>query len=384
MAPVVRILAQTDGVEARVCVTAQHREMLDQILGLFQLKPDYDLDLMRSDQSLAELSAAIFTHLEPVLDDFKPDWVLVQGDTTTVAITSVLAYYHRILVGHVEAGLRTHDKWQPFPEEINRRIAGVTADLHFAPTQWARQNLLHEGVDGKSIAVTGNPVIDALQFVAKQPDGESITQLLEQLGIGEPGIEDREKVVGKRRLILVTAHRRENFGSPLEAICRALQELASRGDVEIIYPVHLNPNVQEPVNRILKNIQHITLLPPLDYLPLVQLMKHATLILTDSGGIQEEAPVLGIPVLVLRELTERPEGIDAGTLKLVGTDTHRIVEWTNRLLDDPIVFEQMAKAANPFGDGHAAEKIVQALLDYDIAQPTNDLRSKTGPFSQAN
>ena len=384
MAPVVRTLAQTDGVEARVCVTAQHREMLDQILSLFQLKPDYDLDLMRSDQSLAELGAAIFTHLEPVLDDFKPDWVLVQGDTTTVAITSVLAYYHRILVGHVEAGLRTHDKWQPFPEEINRRIAGVTADLHFAPTQWARQNLLREGVDDKSIAVTGNPVIDALQFVAKQPDGESITQLLDQLGIGEPGIKDREKVAGKRRLILVTAHRRENFGSPLEAICYALQELASRGDVEIIYPVHLNPNVQGPVNRILKNIQHITLLPPLDYLPLVQLMKHATLILTDSGGIQEEAPVFGIPVLVLRELTERPEGIDAGTLKLVGTDTHRIVEWTTRLLDDPFAFEQMAKAANPFGDGHAAEKIVQALLDFDIAQPTSNLRSKTGPSSQAN
>ena len=360
MAPVVRALARTRSIEARVCVTAQHREMLDQILGLFQLKPDYDLDLMRSDQSLAELSAAIFTHLDPVLDDFKPDWVFVQGDTTTVAVAALLAYYHRIRVGHVEAGLRTHDKWQPFPEEINRRIAGVTADLHFAPTEWARQNLLREGMDDKTIAVTGNPVIDALQFVAKQPDVESTTQLLNGLGIG-----NREPVPGKHRLILVTAHRRENFGAPLEAICQALKKLAARGDVEIIYPVHLNPNVQEPVNRILKNIPHITLLPPLDYLPLVQLMKHAALILTDSGGIQEEAPVFGIPVLVLREITERPEGIEAGTLKLVGTDAHRIVESANRLLDDPSAYRQMAKAANPFGDGHAAEKIVQALLDFE-------------------
>ncbi len=360
MAPVVRALAQTDGIEARVCVTAQHRQMLDQILGLFQLKPDYDLDLMRSDQSLAELSAAIFTHLDPVLNDFKPHWVFVQGDTTTVAVAALLAYYHRIRVGHVEAGLRTHDKWQPFPEEINRRIAGVIADLHFAPTEWARQNLLREGVDDKTIAVTGNPVIDALQYVAKQPDVKSITQLLDGLGIKNPG-----SASGKQKLILVTAHRRENFGLPLEAICHALEELATRGDVEIIYPVHLNPNVQQPVNRILKNIPHITLLPPLDYLPLVQLMKHAALILTDSGGIQEEAPVFGIPVLVLREITERPEGIEAGTLKLVGTDTGRIVEWTNRLLDDPSAYGQMAKAANPFGDGHAAEKIVQALLDFE-------------------
>ena len=362
MAPVVQALARTEGIEARVCVTAQHREMLDQILGLFQLKPDYDLDLMRSDQSLAELSAAIFTHLDPVLDDFKPHWVFVQGDTTTVAVAALLAYYHRIRVGHVEAGLRTHDKWQPFPEEINRRIAGVTADLHFAPTEWARKNLLREGVDDKTIAVTGNPVIDALQFVAKQPDIVSITQLLDGLGIG-----NRDSLPGKYRLILVTAHRRENFGAPLEAICQALKKLAARGDVEIIYPVHLNPNVQEPVNRILKNIPHITLLPPLDYLPLVQLMKHAALILTDSGGIQEEAPIFGIPVLVLREITERPEGIEAGTLKLVGTDTDRIIESTNRLLDDPSAYGQMAKAANPFGDGHAAEKIVQALLDFDAA-----------------
>lgn len=364
MAPVVRALAQTKGIESRVCVTAQHRQMLDQVLDLFKIKPDYDLDLMRDDQSLAELSAAIFTELDPVLADFKPDWVLVQGDTTTVAITALLAYYRRIRVGHVEAGLRTHDKWQPFPEEINRRVAGVTADLHFAPTQWARQNLLHEGVDDRAIAVTGNPVIDALQFVAEQAEPAEVEELLEKLGIASAlrlrtsSSAEREG----RRLILVTAHRRENFGEPLEDICRALKELAERGDAEIVYPVHLNPNVQEPVNRLLKNVKHITLLPPLDYLPLVHLMKRATLILTDSGGIQEEAPAFGIPVLVLREVTERPEGVEAGTLKLVGTDTRRIVAEAKRLLDQPSAYAEMAKAVNPFGDGHAAEKIVEALL----------------------
>ncbi len=358
MAPVVRTLARTSGIEARICVTAQHRQMLDQVLDLFNLKPDFDLDLMREDQSLAQLSAAIFTNLDPVFNEIKPDWVLVQGDTTTVAITALLAYYHRFRVGHVEAGLRTHDKWQPFPEEINRRVAGVTADLHFAPTEWARQNLLREGVDDKIIRVTGNPVIDALQFVAKQPDVETVTQLIGSLRIGKQKLENQD-------LILVTAHRRENFGSPLEAICHALKELAARGDVEIVYPVHLNPNVQEPVNRLLKNVPHITLLPPLDYLPLVQLMKRATLILTDSGGIQEEAPVFGIPVLVMREITERPEGVEAGTLKLVGTDTSRIVDAARQLLDDRSAYEQMAKASNPFGDGHAAEKIVQALLDFE-------------------
>jgi UDP-N-acetylglucosamine 2-epimerase (non-hydrolysing) len=358
MAPVVRALAQTRGIEAQICVTAQHRQMLDQVLDLFQIKPDHDLDLMRDDQSLAQLSAAIFTNLDPVFNELRPDWVLVQGDTTTVAIAALLAYYHRARVGHVEAGLRTHDKWQPFPEEINRRVAGVTADLHFAPTQWARQNLLREGVDDKIIRVTGNPVIDALQFVAKQPDVKSVTQLIGKLGIGKEKLENQS-------LILVTAHRRENFGSPLEAICHALIELAARGDVEIVYPVHLNPNVQEPVNRLLKNVPHITLLPPLDYLPLVQLMKRATLILTDSGGIQEEAPVFGIPVLVMREITERPEGVEAGTLKLVGTDTSRIVDAARQLLDNRPAYEQMAKASNPFGDGHAAEKIVQALLDFE-------------------
>jgi UDP-N-acetylglucosamine 2-epimerase (non-hydrolysing) len=348
MSPIVRLLKQTDGIESRVCVTAQHRQMLDQVLNLFEITPDYDLNLMREDQSLAQLSAAIFTRLDPVLSDFKPDWVLAQGDTTTVAITSLLAYYQRIKFGHVEAGLRTHDKWQPFPEEINRRVAGVIADIHFAPTDWSKQNLLREGIDENIIKVTGNTVIDALQYVSKQPEPVEITQLI-------------TNQLRTNKLILVTAHRRENFGQPIEDICRALIELAKRGDVEIVYPVHLNPNVQEPVNRLLAGVEHITLLPPLDYLPLVHLMKHATLILTDSGGIQEEAPAFGIPTLVLREVTERPEGIAAGTLKLVGTDTRRVVEESARLLEDRSAYEKMARAANPYGDGRAAEQILLAL-----------------------
>ena len=358
MAPVVQRLAQTSNIDARVCVTAQHRQMLDQVLNLFDIQPDYDLDLMRDDQSLAELSAAIFTYLDPVFSDFAPDWVLVQGDTTTVTITSLLAYYRRIRVGHVEAGLRTHDKWQPFPEEINRRVAGVVADLHFAPTGQARENLLREGIPDQAIAVTGNPVIDALQFVAQQPAPQEIEGLLEKLEIASPSAHNH------KHLILVTAHRRENFGQPLENICQALKELAARGDIEIVYPVHLNPHVQEPVNRILGDVPHITLLPPLDYLPLVHLQKRARIILTDSGGIQEEAPAFGVPVLVLREVTERPEGVTAGTLKLVGTETGHIVREANRLLDDPSAHAEMARAANPFGDGHAAERIVAALQGF--------------------
>lgn len=353
MAPIIRQLKQTPGVEPRVCVTAQHRQMLDQVLELFEIKPDYDLDLMRDDQTLAQISASIFTHLDPILMEFQPDWVLVVGDTATVVTTSLVAYFRRIKLGHVEAGLRTHNKWHPFPEEINRRIATVIADLHFAPTEWSRGNLLREGVEEKNILVTGNSVIDALHFVAEQQEPPEITELLQRLELTAPG---------ERCLVLVTAHRRENFGQPLEDICQALRELAGRGDVEIVYPVHLNPRVQEPVNRILKGVQHVTLIPPLDYLPMVHIMKHAKILLTDSGGVQEEAPSLGIPVLVMRETTERPEGVQAGTLKLVGTDTDRIVTEANRLLDDPAAYAAMAKASNPYGDGHTAERIVNALL----------------------
>ncbi len=358
MAPVVAALRKAPEVEARACVTAQHRQMLDQVLQLFDIHPEYDLDLMRENQSLAELSAAIFTHLDPVLSDYQPDWVLVQGDTTTVAVTALLTYFQRIRLGHVEAGLRTHDKWQPFPEEINRRVAGVIADLHFAPTEWARQNLLQEGIRSEAIVVTGNPVIDALHHVASQPVPESVLELLQRLEVRT------SQTQAGRNLVLVTAHRRENFGEPLKQICAALKELAETEPVEIVYPVHLNPHVQEPVHRLIGEVEHITLLPPLDYLPLVHLMKRARFILTDSGGIQEEAPAFGVPVLVLREVTERPEGVEAGTLKLVGTDTTLILEAARQLLHDPAAYARMAKAANPFGDGQAAGRIVRALLQY--------------------
>ena len=356
MAPVVKRLRQfPDEIESLVCVTAQHREMLDQVLEAFQITPDVDLNLMRPNQSLAELTARIFTELHPVLMDFKPDWLLVQGDTTTVMAAAVLGFYDRIKVGHVEAGLRTFDKWQPFPEEINRRLAGVVADLHFAPTENNRQNLLRENVAGDLIRVTGNTSIDALQYISKQPTPQATLDLLARAGVSS----------GDRRLVLVTAHRRENFGQPIREICQALKELAKRyeNEITLVYPVHLNPNIQGPVYEELDGIPNIILLPPLDYLPLVHLMKHATLILTDSGGIQEEAPSFGIPTLVLRETTERQEGVIAGTLKLVGTDAGRIVAEAQRLLDVPEAYAEMAGSVNPYGDGHAAEKIVDALLD---------------------
>jgi UDP-N-acetylglucosamine 2-epimerase (non-hydrolysing) len=352
MAPVVQQLAQTPGIEPLVCVTAQHREMLDQVLGLFDIHPDVDLDLMKPAQSLAQITAAIFTHLDPVLKDLRPDWVLAQGDTTTVMATSLLAYYHRIKFGHVEAGLRTGDKFQPFPEEINRKVAGVVADLHFAPTETSKHNLLKENVPAAQIVVTGNPVIDALKQVAEKEPTQEVKQLL--------------AILGQSKLVLVTAHRRENFGQPLKDICLALKLLAETyGDnLRIIYPVHLNPQVQNVVHPMLELVPNVTLLPPLDYLPMVHLMKRATLVLTDSGGLQEEAPGLGVPVLVMREVTERPEGIAAGTVKLVGTNTAKIVAETKRLLDDPAEHAKMAQAVNPYGDGHAAERIVQAILEY--------------------
>lgn len=364
MAPIIKLLEQTAGIDSRVCNTAQHRQMIDQVLDLFQIKPEYDLDLMREGQTLAQVGAGIFSLLDPILAEFNPDWVLAVGDTTTVVTTSLLAFYRRIKFGHVEAGLRTHNKWHPFPEEINRRLATVTADLHFAPTTWSQGNLLHEGVEADKIFVTGNPSIDALNYVTHQEEPKEITELLNTLGIADYGT----KRPAIKRLILVTAHRRENFGQGMESICLALKELAQCEDIEIVYPVHLNPNVQEPVHRILKGVDHVTLLPPQDYLPMVHLMKRATLILTDSGGIQEEAPSFGIPVLVMRETTERPEGVDAGILKLVGTETNTIVREAKRLLDDPAEYAKMAKTANPYGDGRAAERIVQALLNTNDGQ----------------
>lgn len=365
MAPVVRCLAETAGIEAGVCVTAQHRQMLDQVLNLFQILPDFDLDLMQPNQTLAELTAAVFTRLDPVLREFAPDWVLVQGDTTTVMAAALASYYRRIRVGHVEAGLRTHDKWQPFPEEINRRVAGVTADLHFAPTEWAARNLMREGVPAELIRVTGNPVIDALQSIAGLPLQAEVQVLLERLGV----LPIESVGTASRRLVLVTAHRRENFGAPIERICAALAALAAhyQGAVQFVYPVHLNPNIQEPVYRRLGQTAHVTLLPPLDYLPMVQMLKHASLALTDSGGLQEEAPGLGVPVLVLREVTERPEGVEAGTVRLVGTDAARIVAETRRLLDDEAERAAMARAVNPYGDGRSAQRIVQAILETGAA-----------------
>lgn len=352
MAPVVNRLSVTPDVESLVCVTAQHRQMLDQVLDLFAITPDFDLDLMRPDQSLADLTATVIQGLDAVVRDTQPDWVLVQGDTTTVMAAGLLAYYHHVRVGHVEAGLRTGDKWQPFPEEVNRKVTGVVADLHFAPTEQSRDNLLHEGVNAESIVVTGNPVIDALYEIAERP-----------YDFDHPAF---HAIPEGRRLILVTAHRRENFGEPMERIFEALREIAERyrEDVHLVYPVHPNPNVREPAHRALSGIQNLTLAEPLDYLPMAHLMKRAYLVLTDSGGLQEEAPALGTPVLVLRRVTERPEAVQAGTARLVGSDTEKIVSETSKLLDDPETHRAMAQAVNPFGDGHAAERIVQALLDY--------------------
>ena len=357
MAPVIQILAQTNGVESLVCVTAQHREMLDQVLTLFEIKPDVDLNLMKPNQSLAQITASIFTELDPVLTRLQPDWILAQGDTTTVMATALLAHYHHIKFGHVEAGLRTGDKFQPFPEEVNRRIASIAADLHFAPTQTSRLNLLKENIPDEQIIVTGNPVIDALKQVAVRETPDEIKQLLDSLGINP---------VVNSRLLLVTAHRRENFGQPLKNICLALKSLAEvYDDLEIVYPVHLNPNVQNIVYPLLDKIPNITLIPPLDYLPMVHLMKHATIVLTDSGGLQEEAPGLGVPVLVMRDVTERPEGLAAGTVRLVGTNPMKIIAETKRLLDNPEEHQKMAQAVNPYGDGRAASRIVQAILGYN-------------------
>ena len=341
-----------DRVVSKVCVTAQHRQMLDQVLQIFQINPDYDLNIMQDNQSPSYVAAKVLMELERVIQREKPDWVLVQGDTTTVAAAAMAAYYAGVKVGHVEAGLRTGDKWRPFPEEINRRIVGVIADLHFAPTALARANLLREGAAPEAVVVTGNPVIDALRWIAAQPPSPAAIELLARAG-----------VPGGRRLVLVTAHRRESFGAGILALCQALAELAGRfPELTILYPVHPNPNVRQPVHQSLGRIPNIVLTEPLDYATLVHIMAQAVLVLTDSGGIQEEAPSLGKPVLVLREVTERPEAIQAGTARLVGTDPQRIVSETIRLLTDPAEYNRMARAVNPYGDGRAAERIVSALL----------------------
>lgn len=354
MAPLVRAVAVDRDFEARVCVTAQHRQMLDQVLGLFAIMPDYDLNLMRPGQSLTDITSAILSGLKPILQDFRPDFVLVHGDTTTTFAASLAAFYEQIPVAHVEAGLRTGNLYSPWPEEANRKLTSVLTRLHFAPTETAQANLLAEGVAPDSICVTGNTVIDALLSINARLEQDAA--LCEQV---EAGIPYRQS---GRRMVLVTGHRRESFGGGFERICAALAQLAQRyPDVDMVYPVHLNPNVREPVNRLLSGLPNVYLIEPLDYLPFVYLMRNATLILTDSGGIQEEAPSLGKPVLVMRDTTERPEAVAAGTVKLVGTDTDKIVHFVCQLLDDKEIYAKMSEAHNPYGDGKACERIVARL-----------------------
>lgn len=354
MAPLVHMLAQDSDIDARLCVTAQHREMLDQVLKLFAIEPDYDLNIMSPGQGLTEITSRILEGLKAVLDDFRPDVVLVHGDTTTTFAASLAAFYHRIPVGHVEAGLRTGDLYSPWPEEANRTLTGHLASYHFTPTENSRQNLLRENLRSDRIFVTGNTVIDALFWVRDRVLSDKA--LRESLSTRYPFLE------GDKKLILVTGHRRESFGGGFERICSALAEIARlHPEAQIVYPVHLNPNVSEPVNRILSGIDNIILIEPQEYLPFVWLMVHSWLILTDSGGIQEEAPSLGKPVLVMRETTERPEAIEAGTVRLVGTDVQKIVSEVTRLLTDEEAYHSMSRAHNPYGDGQACERIVQAL-----------------------
>jgi UDP-N-acetylglucosamine 2-epimerase (non-hydrolysing) len=357
MAPVIKELQKhSEQFDARICVTAQHRQMLDQVLALFEIAPDYDLDIMKPGQSLTDVTCNVLQGLAPVLKEFQPDIVLVHGDTTTTMAASLAAFYAGIPVGHVEAGLRTGNKRAPFPEEINRRVTGCVADIHFAPTDQARQNLLHEGVPDSTIHITGNTVIDALLAIVDKV--RSDTELQHQIA------ERFSFLDTNKRLILVTGHRRENFGEGFENICMALKEIAEiHADVEIAYPVHLNPNVQEPVKRILFGCPSVHLIEPLDYLPFVWLMDRSYLIITDSGGVQEEAPSLGKPVLVMRDTTERPEAVTAGTVILVGTDRKKIVEKTGQLLSDREAYDVMSQAHNPYGDGKAAARIITCICD---------------------
>ena len=349
MAPLVKELQKHPQFDVKVCVTAQHRQMLDQVLQLFDITPDFDLNLMRPSQTLTQLTCSILQGMEGVFSEYKPDWVLVHGDTSTTMATSLAAYYQQINVAHVEAGLRTHNLYSPWPEEANRQITGRLAALHFAPTIQAKQNLLQENVPEIAIHVTGNTVIDALLSVSKRMDQDP--ELRSQLAGQFPFLDN------SKRLVLVTGHRRENFGAGFESMCQALRDIASDPKVQVVYPVHLNPNVQEPVKRILEGTPNVHLIEPLDYLPFVYLMKQSYLILTDSGGVQEEAPSLGKPVLVMRNNTERPEAVEAGTVKLVGTDRQMIVEETHRLLEDPVAYQSMARAHNPYGDGQACQRI---------------------------
>lgn len=354
MAPLVHGLSRDDRFNSRCCVTAQHREMLDQVLELFEIKPDYDLNLMKAGQTLNDITARIVQELKPVLEDFKPDVVLVHGDTATTFAASLAAYYEQIEVGHIEAGLRTGDIYSPWPEEANRRLTGVLTQYHFAPTETSKNNLLRENFGPENIYITGNTVIDALLMVREKI--ETNKELKSQLERQFPFLDENKK------LILVTGHRRESFGGGFERICEALAQTAkSNPDVQILYPMHLNPNVREPVNRILGDIENILLIEPQQYLPFIYLMDRANIILTDSGGIQEEAPSLGKPVLVMRDTTERPEAVEAGTVKLVGTNTDKIITALEALLKDEATYKEMSYAHNPYGDGKACQRILDTL-----------------------
>ncbi|EIH0733302.1 UDP-N-acetylglucosamine 2-epimerase (non-hydrolyzing) [Vibrio vulnificus] len=354
MAPLVHALAADERFEAKCCVTAQHREMLDQVLELFEITPDYDLNLMKVGQTLNEVTARILLELKPVLQEFKPDVVLVHGDTATTFAASLAAYYEQIAVGHVEAGLRTGNIYSPWPEEANRKLTGALTTYHFAPTETSKQNLLQENFAEENIFVTGNTVIDALLMVKEKIEQDA--DLKATLAAQFRYLDENKK------LILVTGHRRESFGGGFERICEALAQTAKQHpEVQILYPMHLNPNVREPVNRILGSVENVLLIEPQQYLPFIYLMDRAHIILTDSGGIQEEAPSLGKPVLVMRDTTERPEAVAAGTVKLVGTDVEKIVSNLNSLLTDSEAYQAMSFAHNPYGNGKACQRILDSL-----------------------
>ena len=355
MAPVIQRLARDPRFHNQICVTGQHQEMLQSVLQLFQLTPDFNLHVMVADQSLSQLTASILLGLQEVFLHYKPDCLLVHGDTTTTLIASLAAYYHKIPVVHVEAGLRTQDLYSPWPEEVNRKLTGALAAMHCAPTQNSRLNLLREGVADDAIVVTGNTVIDALFDALKMIENDSmlLTQLQNQFAFLTP----------KRKLILITGHRRESFGDGFAQICQGLLQIAKQfPEVDLVYPVHLNPCVQKPVQSLLQGVDHIYLIEPLDYLPFVYLMQKSDLILTDSGGVQEEAPSLGKPVLVMRNKTERPEALEAGTVVLVGTDPEKILDHVDKLLTNEAYYQQMSHINNPYGDGMASERIIQALV----------------------
>ncbi len=356
MAPLVKALEANPNIASEVCVTAQHREMLDQVTGLFDIKPDYDLNIMQPGQDLFDVTSRILMGLKEVLKSSKPDLVLVHGDTTTCFAACLSAFYEQIPVGHVEAGLRTNNLMSPWPEEANRKLTGSLARLHFAPTAKSKNNLLAENTNEESVFVTGNTVIDALFWVVEKIKQDQ--NLEAKLTAAFPFLDERKK------MILVTGHRRESFGGGFERICEALRQIALKyPESQIVYPVHLNPNVQEPVNRLLSEVSNIHLIEPQDYLPFVYLMNRSYLILTDSGGIQEEAPSLGKPVLVMRDNTERPEALEAGTVRLVGTDVTRIIEAVTGLMDSDVCYQAIAKASNPYGDGKACQRIVTAIND---------------------